>query len=309
MTDVKQTIETIFFAMGTVCRITVFDEADRAAAEQARRRVSELHDILSAYDESSEISAVNRNAGKGFTAVSKETYVLIRRSIFFSEATGGLFDITSTPLSLLWKESIKNGTLPDETAVKNAKALVNYRDIVFENNAVMLRIPGQKTDLGAVAKGYVADEVRRMLTENGVNDAIINLGGTVIVMGKPHTVGIQDPFKKTGTPFASVELHNKSVVSSGAYEQGFKKNGRIYHHIVDPATGYPSNSDIVGVTLIGDEAETLDAICTSAMLMSGEQAGIFLKRYPVEAVIIKKDGSVYVTDALKNKLKWRHNNE
>ena len=106
MTGVQKSIETIFFAMGTVCRITFFDEAARSAAEQARRRVSKLHDMLNAYDGSSEISAVNRNAGKCFTAVSKETHDLIRRSVCFSGATGGLFDITSTPLSGLWKDSI-----------------------------------------------------------------------------------------------------------------------------------------------------------------------------------------------------------
>lgn len=304
MTRTKERIRTIFFAMGTVCSITVYSPEHKKAVSTAKKRVLDLHSKFNAYDPQSEVSHINRNAGVRFTEVSGDTRSLLGRSVGFSKLTDGIFDITTTPISQLWKDSIRAQILPLETERAKAAALVDYRDILIENDAVMLKQKGQKIDLGAVAKGNAADEVRRILSEHGVENALINLGGTVVVMGEEQTVGIQNPFEKTGIAFASVKLRNKAVVSSGLYEQGFTQNGKTYHHIINPKTGFPSDSELAGITLVGDNAELLDALSTTVFILSISQATELLKRFQIEAIFVTKDGRVFVTDGLTDSFRF-----
>lgn len=163
----------------------------------------------------------------------------------------------------------------------------------------MLRREGQQFDLGATAKGYAADEAERILAENGVKEAIINLGGTIRVMGEPQKVGIQNPFEKTGVAFASLDISSGAVVTSGLYEQGFTMEGKTYHHIVNPRTGYPSQTELAGVTLVGENAEKLDALSTTAFMLSLPRAVELIRSADAEAVFVNKTGNVYVTDGLK----------
>ena len=209
MTVTRQRIDTVFFAMGTVCRIAVFEDGHEDAVQRAKDRVTELHNKLNAYDPKSEISAINNNAGRCSVTVSDDTRALIERAVAFSKLTDGIFDITTTPLSQLWKTAIKIHFLPLFYEVEKAKELVSYRDILINGNKIMLRREQQKLDLGATAKGFAADEVKRILSENGVTDAIINLGGTIFVMGEAQKVGIQNPFEKTGVSFASLEAQRQ----------------------------------------------------------------------------------------------------
>ena len=299
MTVTRQRIDTVFFAMGTVCRIAVFEDGHEDAVQRAKDRVTELHNKLNAYDPKSEISAINNNAGRCSVTVSDDTRALIERAVAFSKLTDGIFDITTTPLSQLWKTAIKIHFLPLFYEVEKAKELVSYRDILINGNKIMLRREQQKLDLGATAKGFAADEVKRILSENGVTDAIINLGGTIFVMGEAQKVGIQNPFEKTGVSFASLELSGKAVVTSGMYEQGFTMDGKTYHHIINPRTGYPSQTELAGVTLVGESAEKLDALSTTAFMFSLPRAVDLIRSADAEAVFVNKTGNVYVTDGLK----------
>ena len=300
MTQLKRQIKTIFFAMGTVCSITVYGEADRAAIAPAKQMVMELHRRLNAYDPQSEISQINQNAGVRFTEVSADTRSIIERCISYSKMTNGLFDVTTTPISQLWKDCIRARVLPLDYERQRAAALVNWRDIRIDGNSIMLKNKGQRIDLGAVAKGYAADEVRRILTEHEVENALINFGGTVVVIGDEQFVGIQNPFEKTGTSFASIPVSDQAVVSSGLYEQGFVQGGRTYHHIINPKTGFPSDSGLAGITLIGEDAEELDALSTTAFMLPITEAYELLNNGRIEAVFIAKDGKVFITDRLQN---------
>ena len=299
MTVTRQRTDTVFFAMGTVCRIAVFEEEHREAVRRAKDRVTELHNKLNAYDPESEISAINQNAGRPAVTVSDDTRGLIERAVAYSELTEGMFDITTTPLSQLWKTAVKIHFLPLFYEVEKAKELVSYRDICIDGNRIMLRREGQQFDLGATAKGYVADEAERILAENGVKEAVINLGGTIRVMGEPQKVGIQNPFEKTGVAFASLDISSGAVVTSGLYEQGFTMEGKTYHHIVNPRTGYPSQTELAGVTLVGENAEKLDALSTTAFMLSLPRAVELIRSADAEAVFVNKTGNVYVTDGLK----------
>ena len=297
-------IDRIFPAMGTVCSVTVRGDRAEAAAAAVKGRIMELHEKLNAYDPCSEISRINRNAGGPFTEVSADTLQLIKRSLRFSEQTDGVFDITTTPLSRLWKDAIKKKRLPAEQDVRRAAALANYRDVTVDGSRVLLKRPGQQIDLGAIAKGYAAEEAKRILTSYGVSDALINFGGTVVAIGKPQTVGIQDPFAGTGVPCAWVTVQNKAVVTSGLYEQGFQAGGKTYHHIVDPKTGYPSDAETAGITLVGENAEELDALSTAAFILPMGKAGKLLRSRGIDAVFITKRGNVYLTDGLMDNFRF-----
>lgn len=290
----------IFFALGTVCTVTAYDGNSHEALERAKSRVMEIHNKMNAYDEHSEVAWINAMAGKGFAAVSDDTFRMIARSIAYSRLTDGLYDITARPASELWKASIAAKKLPDSYHIEEAALKVDYRDILLNGSdcSVMLRRSGQQLDLGAIAKGYAADEVRRILLEEGVTEALINLGGTVVTIGSSRRIGIQNPFEKTGVSFAYIDLADKAVVTSGLYEQGAVIDGIHCHHIIDPTTGRPSDADLSGVTLIGDCAEQLDALSTAVFMMGIRRGISLLEQLGIEAIFVTKEGNVYTTNGL-----------
>ena len=303
MTGTIQT-QKMFFAMGTVNTITIFEEADEALSA-AKDCVKELDRKLSAYSHDSEISDVNRSAGISPVAISKDTFSLIKHSVMYSQLTDGCFDITSRPLSQLWKNAMKCGEFPDSSDISSVMKTVGYKDIILDSasRTVMLRQKGQQLDLGAVAKGYAADKVRKLLLTYGVKNAMINFGGTVINIGQSRRIGIQKPFSPNGKTFASLEVPDgKAVVSSGLYEQFRIIDGQLIHHIADTRTGLPSNSGLIGVTLIGDSAEELDALATAAFIMGAQQSMKLLKLRNIEALFITDKQEIYVTKKLRDEL-------
>ena len=301
------TVQTqkIFFAMGTVNTITVFEEADEALSA-SKERVKDLDRKLSAYSHDSEIFAINSRAGIAPVAVSMDTFRLIKHSVMYSRITDGLFDITSRPLSQLWKNVVKFGQLPDENTLKEARKLVNYKDIILDypKRMVMLKNKWQQIDLGAIAKGYAADEVRNILHAYGIKNAVINFGGTIINMGKRRNIGIQMPFAPNRQSAASIKVENgKAVVSSGLYEQFCIINDQFIHHISDIRTGKPSDSGLIGVTLVGDNSEELDALATAAFIMGAEKSMELLKQLNIEALFITYDKKLYVTENLRERIR------
>lgn len=305
MRDNQYKIQKIFFSLGTVNTLTVFDKDGEPALLKAKNRISELNNMLSAFDTQSEVSKINKYAGKKSVKVSVETFHLIEKSVEYSILTDGYFDITISPVSMFWKNALKTKTIPNEIQIKQTAGYINYRDILTDSNSnsVMLKKQGQQIELGAIAKGYAAEETKRIFIENNISDAVINLGGTVINMGKSRKIGIQNPFLKTGTPFAYITVQNKAIVSSGLYEQSFTKDGKTYHHIISPKTAYPSDSELMGVTLVGDNAEELDALSTAVFIMGTEKALNIIKKLNIDAVFITNEKKIFATNGLKSNLK------
>lgn len=302
-----QLTSKMFRALGTMNTITVYhfnaDEAISAATE----RVMELHNRFSVFQEQSEIARLNQAAGKKFVPVSKDTLHVLKTAKQFSERTEGAFSVTSRPLTDLWKIGPK-GTVPSMSQVKKRKSLVNDQDILLDekNSSAMLRRKLQAVDLGGIAKGYAADEVRRILSESGVTNALINLGGTVLVMGEGKTVGIQHPRKSTGVPMGSLQIQNQAVVTSGDYERYFKSDGIRYHHILDPKTGYPAESGLIGITLIGTSAMELDALSTAMFVMGMEKSFALAERQGIEAVFITEQMDVLCSPTLRERFSLIH---
>jgi thiamine biosynthesis lipoprotein len=186
--------------------------------------------------------------------------------------------------------------------------LVNYRDILFDdiNSSVMLKHNGQAIDLGGIAKGYAADQVRDIFLKHGINSALIDLGGNIYALGNkpdgtPWKVGIQNPFLQRGQSLGILKVKNKSVVTSGNYEKYFIRDGKRYHHILDPRTGYPSESSIISATIISDNSLDGDGLSTGIYILGVKQALELIETLDgIEAILVTDDKKAYVTNGIND---------
>ncbi|MDP3447506.1 MAG: FAD:protein FMN transferase [Eubacteriales bacterium] len=291
--------------MGTKNRIQVFAFHEQIAAgealKRAEARVRALHDCLTVFQPESDLSLLNASAGCSSVAVGADTAHLLQESRRYSELSCGAFSITTRALSALWEIHARCGTVPSRTEVEHALTLVCDEDILLDETvqAAGLRRFGQSVDLGGIAKGYAADEARRILLEGGVTGALINLGATVSVIGESKHVGIQHPNRLPGIVIACVSLANACAVTSGDYDRFYEVDGTRYHHILDPRTGYPSRSGLRSVTLIGDSALALDALSTAVFVLGAEAGMPLIQQAGMEAVFVSDQLDVVCTEGMR----------
>ncbi len=282
------------FMLDTVCTITV-EKKNEDALKAAFDTAKELENRLSRTNINSEISKINNS--NGALTVSEDTAKLIQRAIYYGDITSGKFDITLCSVSQMW--DFTGDTLPDFQKIADAVKNVDYKKIEVKGNTV--NSGGTRLDLGAIAKGYICDMVAQNLRENSVDEAIINFGGNVTVIGDNHgkgyTVGIAKPF--SDTTIASVVLKNKSAVTSGIYQRYIEKDGKIYHHILSSETGMPVDTDIVSATVIFDNSTDADALSTACMLLGLNEATKLIESIDsAEAFFIDKNGNLTYTDGI-----------
>ena len=299
------TLEKSFPAMGTVHTITLFDAEGPGAADGARAFMMDLDRAWSCFRPDSLISQISRKAGREPVSVDRDTFGVIRLSKAYSELTEGAFDVTVGPLADLWRGAIREKRPPADEAVWNALEKVDWRDIELDEgtSSAMLRRPGQKIDLGAIAKGYAADGVKERLKARGVRRALLDLGGTVATVGCRLPIGIRDPFRPDGAPMGTLMLEDRVAVTSGVYERFVCLDGHRYHHIADPRTGFPAKGGLVSVTLVGERGAALDALATAALILGPEKAVPLLDREAIDAVFVTDQGQVLVTRGLKNEFR------
>ena len=239
----------------------------------------------------------------GQTVELNETLAfLIDRSFFISELTDGDYDLSVAPLVSVW--NIKNSTAPPSyDDIEKARSLIGYKMLSLEENRLTFFFEGMGIDLGSVGKGWTGDEIAKGLISNGIDCGIINLGGNIRVFGEnPNnddgffSVGIKDPFD-TQSIVGYVKVKNTNVITSGAYERFFEHDRNIYHHILDPKTGYPAESDISSVTVICSDGAVADMLST-ALFVVGKDRGLEIlnkisDQYPdVAAIFVADDGEV-----------------
>ena len=277
----------------TVITITLYDESQNDVLQKLFSLAQKYDNYFSTTNPSSDIAKINSNAGS-YVKVHPETIDIIKKSIKYSKLTEGNFDITIGRLSMLWKKAIESHSLPSEDEINEAKETVDYRKIEITNNAVRIA-PNQELDLGGIAKGYIADKMKAYLEKENVHSALINLGGNILCLdpkpnGDQYKIGIKKPFTKTNESLDSMEISNKSVVTSGIYERYFKKDGKIYHHIIDLKTGYPCKNDLNSVTIISDSSTDGDALSTSLFLLGEKKAKKVVKKLDnIEVLFVHKD--------------------
>ena len=284
----------------TVVQIEVWG-ADQDMIEHCRKMCETYEQMLSATIETSEISKINNADGEP-VSVSDDTAELIEKGIEYGEISGGLFDITIAPASGLWNfTDNEDKTLPDPDELAEAVSHIDYRCVHVDGNTVVLTDPEAQIDLGGIAKGYIADRLKEYLEGEGIEHALIDLGGNMLALGGRYDgtdfrIGLQKPFAETGTAMAALSINDQSVVTSGDYERYFEKDGVIYHHILDPATGYPVQNDRDQVTIISDRSVDGDALSTTCFAM-GLEDGLELIRSldGVEAIFVTKDGEIHTS--------------
>ncbi|MBP3215262.1 MAG: FAD:protein FMN transferase, partial [Clostridium sp.] len=268
------------FQLNTCVTITLYDKPDKEILEGAFSLVKEYEGIFSKTIETSEVYRINhRKPGEDTFTLSDDTAALLREALEYAEKTDGAYDITIEPVSTLWNFSENPGEVPPDTEIREAVSRVDYRNISLSGNTLTFRTDDVTIDLGSIAKGYIADRVKDYLVNAGVKSAIINLGGNVLCVGdkegNPFRIGLQKPFSDHSDTFGSLEIRDMSVVTSGVYERNFIKDGRNYHHILDPKTGYPCESGLVAVTIVSSRSVDGDALSTSCFLL-GPERGIAL---------------------------------
>jgi len=262
--------------MGNRFEISVVAEDPLVAKESINAAVEEIRRIerlLTTFDESSQTNCINKNAGIAPVKVDKEVFELIRRSKRISELTQGAFDITYGSIDKrLWNFDKTMTSLPDAKIAKNLVRLINYRNVILneDNCTVFLKEKGMRIGFGGIGKGYAAEKAKELLKEKGINSGIVNAAGDLTAWGhqpngKPWTIGIADP-SSARHAFSYLDITNTSVATSGNYEKFIMIDGKKYSHTIDPKTGLPITG-IKSVTIISPNAEIADAMATPVMIM------------------------------------------
>ena len=292
--------------MDTDISFRIHGENAGRALNKVKAELSRLENKLSRFIQDSEVSRINQFAGKAAVAVSSETYEVLSSAIRFGEISEGLFDITVTPLVDLWdyKHSYH---VPEEGEVQRTMALVNFHDLILnsKDKTAALRNEGQSIDLGGIGKGYAGDRCINILQDSGISSGFVNIGGNVSTLGnRPEgsawSVGIRNP-RYENCLLGAVRVTGKAVVTSGDYERYFiDLDGIRRSHILNPVTGYPTESGLISVSVIYDSATVGDALST-AVFTGGIEKGLgYLAHYPgAEAILVDKFQQVYITKGIK----------
>lgn len=296
-----------FYSLGTMNEIEIFEPSEHTLA-LAEKRVHEINDQMSVFQPESDIGCLNRFAGRRAVTLSRDTWELLALSKTICEESEGVFDITVRPLTALWAIETNKNQMPDDSDILRARKLVDSRKLECDskNTRAYLKKAGQAVDLGGIAKGFAADEVKRILVENGVRSAIINLGGNIVTVGKrpdglPWSIGIQNPAAPRGEFLGMLPVFDCAVVTSGSNERFFIKNGVRFHHILDPRTGWPAQSGLLSVTVVCQSSVLADALST-ALYVGGMQKLPLLQQYGAEAVFATEKGELFATKGLSSRL-------
>ena len=288
--------------MGSSFEITVVAEDEDFAKESlaiAKKEIIRIEDLISSWDQKSETSRINRNAGIAAVEVSKELFDLIFRAQQISKLSSGAFDLTFAAIDKLWNFDGRESEMPNPDALKASVFNIGYQLIELDEESLTVFLPkkGMKIGFGAIGKGYAADSAKQLLVERGVLGGIINASGDMNTWGtKPDgsswTIGIVNPMNNKKV-FSWFSLEHNAVVTSGDYEKFTQINGRRYSHIIDPRTGIPSQG-IVSCTIFAGKAELADAIATAIFVM-GVESGLFLiDQLPdIEAILIDDSGIIH----------------
>lgn len=294
--------------MGTVVTVTLYDSTDESILTKVFDKVKDLESILSINENGTLVDKINENAGISPVKVDDDTFTIIKKGIEYSNLTNGLFDISIGPLVKLWSIGLPEAKVPTLEEINEKLPLINYNDIEIneDEKTVFLKRKGMMIDLGGIAKGYTADVISNILTEEGVKSAIINLGGNVYTHGTKvnstnWNIGIQNPFSDRGDIVGTLSISNKSIVTSGIYERYIEQDGVKYHHILNPKTGYPYDNEIAGITIISDNSVDGDALSTSVFAMGLDNGLEFINTLNgIDAIFVTKDNKVYITNGIKD---------
>ena len=313
--------------LNTAVQITIYDSQDKALLDDCLALCDKYELVFSRTNEKSELYKLNHrkdtsdkdpNADGQTTPypvsgtadtwhISEDLASLLSQGLSITRESDGAFDIAIAPLTSLWDFTAEDPKIPDDAAIQKALPLCSSDGVTIDGQDITLPSDDIQFDVGAIAKGYIADRMKDFLVKKGVNSAIINLGGNVLCIGSkpdgtPFKVGIQKPFADRNETEAVMDITGKSVVSSGIYERCFKQNGKLYHHILNPKTGYPYDNSLISVTIISDQSVDGDALSTTCFALGLDKGLKFAEKKGVQAVFITEDYKLHYTDGFRDEI-------
>ena len=299
--DINQPISQTEIFMGTPISITLYDGGNQKILDKVFEKIVEIEDLVSINKENTEITKLNESAGVEKVKLSNLSYDILKKGIEYSKLSNGSCDITIGPLVKLWSIGLEGAKVPSKDEINDS------------TKEAFLTKEGMEVDLGSIAKGYAADEVVKILKQEGIRSAIIDLGGNIYALGSKNSdnnwkVGIQDSFSDRGKVIGAVEVFDKTVVTSGIYERFIEEDGVRYHHILNPKTGYPYETDIAGVSIIADNSIDADALSTLTFTKGVKEGLKFVENLDnVDAIFITNDKKIYLTENIKDNFKLMSN--
>lgn len=295
------------FAMDTYMTLTAYGEHAQEAVDKAAERVEALDALLSTGNENSEIYQLNQN---GEATLSEEGGYLVERALELYKKTEGAFDIAIYPVMQAWGFPTQDYHVPDDDTLKEKLALADASKVNYDKDTrkIFFDQDGMEIDLGGIAKGYTSSQIMQIYQDCGVTSGLVNLGGNVQALGgktdgSKWRVAIQSP-DDTEEYLGILEIEDQAVITSGGYERYFEKDGVTYHHIIDPAIGYPADSGLISVTIVSDDGTLADGLSTSLFIMGEEKAAQFWRENSdeFEAIMETSDGKLYVTEGIADSL-------
>lgn len=293
------------FALDTVIELSANGDNAQKAIKAAEAEIYRLEEVFSVTGENSDIYKLNNAQGKE-TTIESDVYILLDYAKYINTLTEGNFDVTVYPVVKEWGFTSKDYRVPDADEIKKALTYVSSENIVLKENYTVQLLNNAQVDLGGIAKGYIADKAAEAMKAVGIEYGIISLGGNIRTVGKKPSsedfrIGIKHPDSQDY--FAVISTDERSVVTSGAYQRNFTIDGKTYHHIIDPKTGYPAQSDIASVTIIGNDGALCDALSTAVFVGGSEYAEKLYSKTPdFDYVILTNDNKVIASPLLKDKL-------
>ena len=313
----QEPISTTAIKLNTAVTITIYDSQNKNLLTECMNLCDKYEKIFSRTASDSELYKLNHRQltpvdGTDNTyQVSDSLAELIQKGLYYSDLSDGAFDIAIEPLTSLWDFTAEDPQVPEDSLIQAALPKCDYHNISVDRvkNEITLKTDDTAIELGAIAKGYIADRLKDYLVSRNVKSAIINLGGNVLCIGeKPDNsafkIGIQKPFADRSETIAVMDIKDKSVVSSGIYERCFEQNGTLYHHLLNPKTGYPYDNGLITVTIISDKSVGGDALSTTCFAM-GLEDGMKLAESldDVQAFFVTSDYEIHYTKDFRKKIK------
>ncbi len=288
------------FVLGTLCSVNLFEGGSAGAYREIFARFREIEARMSVNKDGTQVDSINRNAGIAPVRVDQDVLQVIAAALEFSGRSQGAFDPTVGPLVALWGIGSDSARLPEPAEISQALSLIDRMSVEIDAKVgtVFLKRKGMRIDLGAIAKGYAADEAGRIIRKRGIQRAIIDLGGNVLAVGTkkgglPWKIGVQDPSGLRGSYIGILQIKDATMVTSGVYERFFEADGQRYHHILSTADGYPVRNSLLSVTILAKESMTADALSTSVFALGYEKGSALVASFPgVEAIYVFEDMTV-----------------
>ncbi len=288
--------EAGFFAMDTYISVKTEGADGEKAIPELQTLINSLDtDILSRHAENSEISKLNRSGG----TLGDKMKAYLEPLIELSVKSGGKFDPVLGAVSDLWNFG-EAPRLPSDEEIKQALAVSGVDKIALSGNTLSVK-NGALIDFGAAGKGIALDEAKALLDTMKIRRACVSVGGSILCYGeKNFTVGIRNPNGNSGSYIMTVSIGEACISTSGSYEQCFEENGKTYHHILDPDSGYPVDNGLVSVTVISQSGIMSDALSTACFALGIEKGSALAEEYSCEAVFVTDENKIYTTDGIRN---------